>query len=161
MRYKYNGPKFEDLPEEIRGRIDRVAHITERETSALGVVVTEETNLCHLKADELWEKSGFQDFKEVYVYDNGMLNRAYFKVGDKIYALSFCGTSSSKEKEKIERGLGLDVTRRSMDNVGLTEILIQGQPLEKIVELGHQPNINIFTIFTFETSPSGPYMGRK
>ena len=157
MGYKYNGPPMEHLPESIRDRITEVARIAEEETEALGVVLNGDTELPHPIPDQLWRR--FDGFNEVFVYDFGTLHEAHFKTGDRVFRLSFYGVSLSKDNVKIERALGLQVTQRPQHNQDAAQIMIEGQPLEKIVGMGHSPFETDH--LKYECKLSGPYMGRN
>lgn len=102
MGYKYQGPKFDELPEGLRERIREAARVAENETGAMGVVLSETTGSCRT-ADELWKSFGTS--KEVFVYDFGHLNEAYFNVGDKVYHLRFCGAYALGDMKKVEKAL--------------------------------------------------------
>jgi len=158
MGNKYHGPKFEELPEGLRDRVREAARVAEKETKGLGVIVSEITELYGTGADKLWR--GLGDYKEVFIYNFGGLQEACFRTGDKVYRLCFCGFSSSGEKEKAEKALGLNVLKRPKDNQDEAEIRIGDVPLKKLVGVGHQPNTAMEDP-DYMCAYSGPYMVRK
>lgn len=160
MRHKYNGPNIDELPEELRGRIREAANVAETETGTLGIIVSEITELYNrIGADELWGRFG--DSREVFVYDFGGLHKVHFRAGDKVYELSFCGSSTSDEMEKVEKALGLNVVKRPINNQDEAEIRIHGDTLERLVGIGHQPNAVREDYSKYQGCASGPYMARK
>lgn len=161
MGYSYNGPEFNTLPESIRDRIQAAAMIAQNETGALGVVVSDRTKLYGEKADptKMWKRFG--DAKEVFIYDFGGLHDAYFREGDQIFHLSFSGMSFSEDKERVEKALGLNVVKRPAHNQDEAEIRIGDKPLERLVNLGHKPNVAREDPFKYQLSASGPYMAKK
>ena len=161
MGYQYHGPAFDELPESIRDRVQAAAMLAQNETGALGVVVSNQTKLYGDKADptKMWGRFG--DASEVFIYDFGELHEAYFREGDQIFHLSFCGMSHSKDKERVEKALSLNIVKRPAHNQDEAEIKIGDKPLEQLVGLGHQPNVAREDPVKYQYSVSGPYMARK
>lgn len=150
MGYKYHGPNIDELPEGLQDRVREAARVAENETGALGVVVSDLTELLKTEPAKLWKLFG--DFREVFVYDFGSLEEAYFRQDGRVYRLLFCGMSSPEDMEKVEKALGLDVIKRPRDNQNGAELRINGIPLERLC----QPSNAKTYLFNY----SGPWMAR-
>ncbi|MBN1377267.1 hypothetical protein JW949_02945 [Candidatus Woesearchaeota archaeon] len=158
MGREYRGPEFRDLPEILRGRIRKSVRVAE-ETYTMGVVVLETKK--HITVmDILWKPFG--NYREVFAYSYGVLYEAYFrmfetdsKMFDTAYTLTFCGSYSPAEMEKVEKALELDVIQRPLRNQDETKIKIRNVPLEKLVDFDYSTNSTNCRL------PSGPFMGRK
>ena len=161
MGYLYHGPEWCTLPESIRERIKAAAMVAQNETSALGVVLSNETEmLCGIKSPaNIWERFG--DSREVFIYDFGSLQEIYFKEADQIFHLGFCGSNSANEMEKVEKALGLNVERRPANNHDEVKIKLGDELLEKLVNLGHSKIIAREDTSRYHYGFSGPYMVRK
>ena len=160
MGHKYNGPKIENLPLDLRDRVRNAAETAQKETADMAIVVGNWGAFFKgMTPDELWGR--YKGFKEVFVFDYGSLIGAFFRRGDAIYKLFLSGMASQTEREKIEKALGLEVKVRPVDNQSDADMRIGNESLEKIAGLGKSPRLDKDKPFVYESSPSGPYMGRR
>ncbi len=155
MRDAYKGPRIEELPHRLKNRVRKVKFVAEEETDSLYVFVSKHIEQYKGELDKLWT---FGDYREVFAYSYGTLDEAYFKMFDTVYTLTFYGTYSPEEMEKVEKVLGLNVIKRPIDNQDKAEIRIKDVPLERLVDF----DSNIPRDLSVQSRiPIGPYMGRK
>lgn len=160
MGYPYEGPAFDVLPESIRNRVQVAAMLARNETCALGVALSNQTKRYGENADpaKMWKMFG--DAEEVFIYDFGTLHDVYFRKDDQIFHLSFIGSGSPDVMERVEKALGLNVVVRPAHNQAGALVKFGDEPLERLVGLGHQPNIREDP-FKYQHGASGPYMALR
>jgi len=164
MLYEYTGKDIEilarDDPKSIVARIKPAArivdiHLYDQKTSPL-----DPTGKNHA---EQWERF-FGEANAVFGYDLGRLSEIYFRLNQQFFhaiinyevLVGYCWPVDRRLKQPraVEQALGLEVSKRPLNDESEVAITLDGQPLEKLVGLANQEDAGRYSL-------SGPYLAGR
>ena len=132
---KYKGPSIETLriPSNLKDRLVAAIGAVEGIEGLIGLSLIADSYLKQV-ANVMWK---FPSYTEVYVFYSSYFWELHFMHDSTIYRLGIFGKPSDKERQKIEEALGLKKTLMQSGRATAV-VLLNGQPLEKIIKKGHK-----------------------